>query len=302
MTATIVFNEKAGTFLNQTDGLTPAALQEALAAAGIEATLRPATGKAIEATLKQAVAEKPEALLVGGGDGTVSAAAALLAGTSLPLGVLPLGTLNHFAKDLGYPVDWREAVKALGTATVQRVDVAEVNGRVFINNCSVGSYADAVRRRDALRRQKGSGKWYAMLVASLAVFRELRRMRLHIETSGTTLDLRTPFLLVSNNRYTGHVLNASLRPQLDQGKLWLYTTRASRRGALLRMAWQSLIRRIDSADALEVHSTEEASVSIARGPMPAAADGEVLNLTPPLVFRIRPKALCVLAPVQDTQA
>jgi diacylglycerol kinase family enzyme len=172
-----------------------------------------------------------------------------------------------------------------------------VNGRIFINNCSLGSYADAVRRRDALQLEKGHGKWRAMVLASWTVFRKLRRLRLQITTPDRTLALRTPFVLVSNNRYTGHVLASSLRPRLDEGRLWLYTTRAHRHAALVRLMWQSLIRRIDQADELEVHSLVEATIIHDRGALPVAADGEVIEVKPPLHFKIRPASLLVLAPL-----
>jgi diacylglycerol kinase family enzyme len=216
------------------------------------------------------------------------------------LGVLPFGTLNHFARDIGVPLSWREAVSALASAPVKPVDVAEVNGRIFINNCSLGSYADAVRRRDALRRERGHGKWRAMILASWTVFRQLRRLRLQIEMPDVSLNLRTPFVLVSNNRYTGRVLSSSLRPQLDEGQLWIHTTRAHRHGALVRLMWQSIIRRIDEADELEVHAATSAMVKSISGAFPVAADGEVIDVLPPLHFRIRPGALLVLAPPADS--
>src|SRR5690606_10208238 len=148
------------------------------------------------------VAERPQALIVGGGDGSVSTAAQCLAGTGIALGVLPLGTLNHFARDLGLPLDWREAVEALAQAECRAIDVAEVNGRVFVNNCSIGAYAEAVRKRDALRSMHGTGKWWAMALATLAVFRRLRRIRIRVTAGGVARPLRTPFVVVSNNQYT----------------------------------------------------------------------------------------------------
>ena len=295
MNVIVVYNEKAGTAVSA-DGPSREALQEAFAAAGIQADVRNVPGDQVEVALRAAVREKPTVLYAGGGDGTISTAAGLVAGTDIVLGVLPLGTLNHFARDLGIPAHWREAVPALVAAPIRAVDVAEVNGRVFINNCSLGSYADAVRRRDALRREKGHGKWRAMILASWAVFRELRRMRLQIITPETTLTLRTPFVLIANNQYTGSVLATSLRPKLDEGRIWLYTTRARRHGALIRLAWQSLVRRIDAADDLEVHSFTSATITILRGRIPVAADGEIVNVAPPLHLKIRPGALRVLAP------
>jgi diacylglycerol kinase family enzyme len=297
MNAIVVFNDQSGSPGNGSDAPTPQLMQEAFAAAGINAEIHAVNGKAIDVALREAVKRRPDVVFAGGGDGTISSAAAHLVDTGIPLGVLALGTLNHFARDLGVPIPWREAIAALAIAPTRTVDVAEVNGRIFINNCSLGSYAEAVRRRDALRRTRGHGKWRAMIVASWAVFWELRRLRLQIQTPDRLLSLRTPFVLVANNRYTGHVLASSLRPKLDEGRLWLYTTRAHRHGALLRLMWQSLLRRIDAADALEVHSITEATITISRGLLPVAADGELIDVKPPLQFRIRPGALRVLAPL-----
>ncbi|ACB77174.1 diacylglycerol/lipid kinase family protein [Opitutus terrae] len=297
MNAILILNPQAGALAHGAgDAASPIKLHDAFAAAGVDVALRPVNGDELGATVAAAVAQKPEAIFVGGGDGTISAAAAHLVDTGVPLGVLPLGTLNHFARDLGVPTPWREAVVALACGQVRHVDVGEVNGRIFINNCSIGSYAEAVRRRDALRSDRGHGKWRAMLLASFSVFRELRRIRLHLNLPHQALDLRTPFLLVANNRYSGHVLESSLRDRLDQGQLWFYSTRARGRADVLRLVWQTLVRELDDADALDVQAASTAVLSSPQASLPVAADGELLTLHPPLQLRIRPGALSVLAP------
>ena len=302
MKALLILNDAAGSVNGDKDAVTADAVLEAFAKAGITVEPRVAPPKRLCETLQAAVDERPDALFVGGGDGTVSAAAGCLVGTEVALGVLPLGTFNHFARDLGLPLPWHEALAALATAQPRSVDVGEVNGRIFINNCSLGSYPDAVRERDALRRTRGAAKGFAMLLATIKVFRRLRRMRLRIETPGETLALRTPFMFVGNNAYSGHVFDHSLRPRLDDGRLWLYTTRARGRLSLLRLAWQSFIHRIDAADALESHSVTEATITSEIGrSIPIAADGELLDVQAPLRFRSRPKALRVLAPLEPTQ-
>lgn len=303
MNGVLIVNGQAGAAGTQRgDEPTPSTLREAFTAVGIEVRVMRVGGGALDSTVRDVVRQKPDAVFVGGGDGTVSAAARRLVDTGIPLGVVPLGTLNHFATDLRLPGDWRAAVAAFASAPPRAVDVAEVNGHVFINNCSLGAYADAVHRRDALRRTHGHGKWPAMLRASLAVFRELRRHRIHIQTPETSLALRTPLVLIANNRYTGHVLDASLRPRLDEGRLWLYTTRARGRADVLRLVWQTFVRRIDAADALHTCSTTAAIITTTPPRLPAAADGEVIELTSPLQFRIRPGALRVLAPLSPDPA
>lgn len=297
MNALLILNPRAGSLLNDApDPPNAIRLHDAFAAGGIDVSLHSLAGDELDAVVDKALTRRVDAVFVGGGDGTISAAAARLVGSGTPLGVLPLGTLNHFARDLGIPAAWREAVAALTRARVQTVDVGEVNGRVFINNCSIGSYAEAVRRRDALRRQHGHGKWRAMALAALGVFRDLKRLRLEVEFDGTRFNTRTPFLLVANNRYAGHVLDASLRPQLDEGRLWLYSTRAKGRADLLRLIWQTLVRNLDEADALDFHPATHARITSPLPRLPIAADGEVLNLEPPFRFRIRARALHVLVP------
>ena len=135
-----------------------------------------------------------------------------------------------------------------------------------------------------------------MTLATITVFRRLRRLRLRIETDDTQLALRTPFVVVSNNRYSGRVLDYSLRPRLDEGLLWVYTTRARRHGDLVRFMWQSLVRSIDAVDGLEMIATRDATVSHKHGRLAVAADGELISLEQPLRFRIRRQALRVIVP------
>ncbi|MES2696077.1 MAG: diacylglycerol kinase family protein [Verrucomicrobiota bacterium] len=297
MSAILILNHAAGSVNGDRDAVLPEEVVAAFAEAGITVTLRASAPDQLRATLAAAVAARPSAIFVGGGDGTISTAAGVLAGTGIPLGVLPLGTLNHFARDLGLPIDWKEAVAALAVAPTRAVDLGEVNGRIFVNNCSLGSYPEAVRHREKLRHEHGRGKWLAMALATFAVFRRLRRLRVRIDMPNTTFTLRTPFVFVGNNCYTGHVFDHSLRCCLDDGQLSIYTTSARRHFTLLRLVWQTLFRRIDAADALDVRTTREAIITnLTSRPLPIAVDGELVQLQAPLRFRIRPGALHVFAP------
>ncbi len=297
----MILNDQAGRASKGPAEATPEALRAALAEAGVTAEVHELPADRIARALADAVAARPDAVIIGGGDGTVRGAAAALAGTGVPLGVLPLGTLNHFAKDLKMPADLKEAVAVLARGVKRAVDIGEVNGHVFINNCSVGAYAEAVRRREALRDGRGLGKWWAMIRASFEEFRRLRRLRLRISVAGgKPCAVRTPVVVIGNNRYSGHLLSQSLRPRLDEGQLWLYTVHAHRHLALLRMMLQSLVGRLDEADALAAQPATEIVIESDGGPLPVAADGEVLALKAPLRFRIRPRALWVIVPEAQT--
>jgi diacylglycerol kinase family enzyme len=290
----VILNEKSGTAAK---GAEPSAVRDAFARVGVEAEVSALQPGAIEEALQAAVAARPEAVIDGGGDGTIRCAAAVLAESGVALGVLPLGTLNHFAKDLGVPAALDEAIAALAAGAYGEVDVGEVNGHVFINNCSLGSYPEAVRRREALRREKGHGKWWAMCRAVLRTFVRLRRLRLHIAVDcQPARAVYAPFVFVANNRYSGHLFSPNRRPALDAGLLWVYAAHAHRHLTIVRMFFQALFRRIDAADALEAQSGKEVVIEHRGGPLAAALDGELVQLESPLRFRMRPRVLRVLLP------
>lgn len=294
--AIAILNPHAGSLRGSEPEHVAGEIRAAFAGVGVTiAMTKLDAGGRLKSLCAEIAAQRPDAVFVGGGDGTISTAAGCLAGTGIPLGVLPLGTLNHFARDLGIPADWREAVPVFGMKHFANVDLGEVNGRLFLNNCSLGAYPEAVRRRDALRRERGTRKWAAMFIASIAVFRRLKSLRFQVRTGDVARSIRAPFLVVANNRYSGYVLDGSLRARLDQHQLWIYTTRVQRRWALLRLAWQSLLRRIDSADDLESWAAAELSIQVERhrGRLPIGIDGEVTDLVPPLRFRVVPDALRV---------
>ncbi|MGE5600537.1 MAG: diacylglycerol/lipid kinase family protein, partial [Pseudomonadota bacterium] len=123
-------------------------IRAALANAGIKGRVELLDGAAIAEQAKKAAEAGAELIVVGGGDGTISAAAGALAGTETSLGILPLGTLNHFARDLGIPMKLDEAAKVIAAGQTRVVDVAEVNGRTFINNSAIGLYPLMVIDRD----------------------------------------------------------------------------------------------------------------------------------------------------------
>src|SRR6202030_569268 len=118
--------------------------------------------------------------------------AGVLAGSGVPLGILPLGTMNHFAKDLGIPTSVEGAVGVIATETARSVDLGEVSGQVFINNSSIGIYPYMVLERERERRRKRLSKWMAMILAGLRVLRHLPVFRLRIRVEGVSELIRSP--------------------------------------------------------------------------------------------------------------
>jgi diacylglycerol kinase family enzyme len=277
-------------------------LKEMFAAAGREARVTVATGggNQLREAAERAVADGCEALVAGGGDGTINLAASVLVGRDIPLGVVPLGTLNHFAKDLGIPLELEDAVRVILGGITCRVDVGEVNGRVFINNSSLGVYPAVVRLRERYRAS-GLGKWVAALWASLTVLRRNPFMAVRLIVQDETTVRRTPFVLVGNNEYRMVGLQAGTRDSLTGHHLAVYVLNADRRVGVLRLAWQVLIKGVDEVKELDLLTVQETTIETRRPRLQVALDGEVVILESPLEYRSRPAALQVYVPA-DTSA
>ena len=271
-------------------------LGEIFADAGREARITLAEGGAeINASMRRAVEGGCDALVAGGGDGTINSAASAVIGRKIPLGVLPLGTLNHFAKDIGIPLDIDEAAKVVLQGVVCKVDVGEVNDRIFLNNSSLGAYPAIVRLRDRYRT-KVRGKWIAALWAGLTVMRRNPFMAVRIVVEEKAIVRRTPLVLVANNEYRASGIQAGTRESLARGRLALYVLNAERRPGLLRLAWEVLLKGAEQAKEIDLVTVEEATIETRRRRLQVATDGEVFTLESPLNYRIRPGALRVYVP------
>lgn len=246
-------------------------------------------------TLARKAGEAGGVVAAGGGDGTVSAVAAGLVDGAAALGVLPLGTLNHFAKDMRIPLDLEQAIRTLFTGAEIRVDVGEVNGRIFLNNSSVGFYPQIVRERERLQR-RGSTKWVAFGHAAAQVLR--RGITIHVrleDDRGGAHQIETPFVFVGNNPYEVTGLEIGTRARLDCGTLWLCTAPRAGRAKLLRLALQALLGRVDTADLFR-QDVKTLQIQSRRHHLLVARDGEVGMMRTPLQYRVRPAALRVLVP------
>ena len=235
-------------------------------------------------------------IIAGGGDGTVNALASVLAGTDTALGVLPLGTLNHFARDLRIPLGLGAAVETVVKGVRKAVDVGEVNGRVFVNNSSIGLYPEIVRRREKQRRRLGRSKWHAMLWATHMVLRAHPFLELALELDGVAQHRRTPFVFVGNNVYQMEGFYIGLRERLDCGVLSVYVTQRHSRLRLVLLALRALVGRLHQARDFEASTTRELRIESRHKRLLVATDGEVAALDLPLEYRIRPGALQVIAP------
>ncbi|MDQ3224611.1 MAG: sphingosine kinase [Gemmatimonadota bacterium] len=271
-------------------------LEEIFAVANREVRITLAKGgSSMSAAMRRAAGEGCETLVAGGGDGTINAGASAALERGIPLGVVPLGTLNHFAKDLGIPLDVDQAAEVVLEGVVCKVDVGEVNGRLFLNNSSLGVYPAIVRLRERYQAS-GSGKWIAALWASLTVLRRNPFLAVRIIAEGQAAVRRTPFVFVGNNEYRMAGLNAGARDSVAGGHLALYVLNADRRIGLLRLGWQVVLKGGDDVKELDLLTVDEATIETRRRRLRVAVDGEVVALESPLKYRIRAGALRVHVP------
>ena len=164
-------------------------------------------------------------MIVGGGDGSVGAAARAVAGSEAILGILPMGTLNHFARDLGLPLKLDQAAAVIAGGQPRAVDVAEVNGRIFVNNAAIGLYPLMVLDRESQQERLGRSKRLAMLVASIRTLVRFHHQRLTLSGDGGEARVDTPLLFVGNNDYRLAIPGAGRRERLDGGRLCVFVMR-----------------------------------------------------------------------------
>jgi diacylglycerol kinase family enzyme len=271
-------------------------LGDAFNASGADARISLA-GDGVElVTLAQrAAVSDAESVVAGGGDGTINTVAAALIDTGKTLGVLPFGTMNHFAKDLGIPLDLEGAIETVVAGHVVSVDIGEVNGRIFLNNSSLGLYPRIIRERERQQRL-GWGKWPAYVWAAIGVLRRYPFLEIRLTVDGNAMIGRTPFVFVGNNAYDMERFTIGSRACLDKGELSLYTTSRTGRLGLTRLALGALLGRLRQDRDFLAFATKDAWIGTQHRRIRVALDGEVTIMEPPLHYLVRPGALRVLAP------
>ena len=280
------------------DASLPDTLRRLFEQAGVEVDVRSVeAGADLGAEIEAAKADRPDLIVAAGGDGTVSAVAAALVDGDITLGVLPVGTLNHFAKDLGIPLELPKAVQAIVGGRILRIDVGEVNGRVFVNNSSLGLYPDIVRDRETQQRRLGRGKWPALAWASMAALRRYSFLRVTLCIDGTEHLRRTPFVFVGNNEYQMEGFSIGGRAGgLHAGRLSVYFAQQPGRLRLLLLALRALVGRLKQARDFEARLTTEFVIESRHPRLRVATDGEITEMDTPLRYRTRPASLRVVLP------
>lgn len=276
------------------------AIRRRFALHGVKADVRLVeAGGNIGDAAARAVADDPQVIVAGGGDGTLNAVAGAIVGQSIAFGVLPLGTLNHFAKDAGIPLDLDAAVATICTGDVKEVDIGRVNGRLFLNNSSLGLYPQVVKEREVLTERLGHTKWPSFVWAALNVLRRFPFLDVQVRIDGKSVSYRAPVVFIGNNHYELHGMAIGERHCLDAGFLSVDIVSAKSRAKLIALAADALLGHLGEATDFISFGTTEVVVRTRRTRIVVAIDGEVHQLQTPLVYGIEARALRVLVPADN---
>lgn len=278
-------------------------LRAAFAAEGREAKIAIVAGEDLLQALDDAAADdRIDAIVAGGGDGTVSAAAAAAWRGDKALGVLPAGTMNLFARSLRIPLDLDEAAAALARARPARSDIGLADGRAFVHQFSVGLHAYILSTRESFDYDSRIGKLLASARASLRAFSRPRAYRAEITHDGARDRGRYAWIAVSNNPYgVGHMPYAD---RVDGGRLGLYRVGRIGQGAATRLAADMLRGAWEENPHLLAAEAQRVELVFPRRRRNdrAAIDGELIPLPERVVIEIRPGALRTLNPLAEDEA
>jgi diacylglycerol kinase family enzyme len=295
----VIVNRAGGTAAALGDALADR-IAAAFAAADAVADVHLVDGEAIADTVR-AFHDAP-VIVIGGGDGTLGTAAqARIDGGGVggggAFGILPLGTRNHLALQLGIPADLEEAAAVIAASATRQIDLATVNDVGFVNNVSVGVYPLMVRWRDVERSRRGLPKWLATLPAAWATLRRLPHHRLRLVSGGGIRPIVTPLLFVGNNRYILERGRLGERMALDDGLLSVFAVGAHSRLGMIWLALRTMLGFSDPArDFAALGDTPAFTVLSRSSHIDVALDGEVRRMATPLRFALRPRALTVIVP------
>jgi diacylglycerol kinase family enzyme len=288
---TVIVNSRSGASTDESR----ARIKTAFDRTGLEPRLLVVDGHELERTAESA-AQAGDLLVAAGGDGTVSTVAGVAVRTGATFGVIPLGTLNHFAKDAGIPLEVDAAVEAIVAGRTAALDTAALNGRTFVNNASVGFYARLVRERQ-LEQRRGHGKWTAFAIGLLRASRQYRQITVRMTVDGRSIVRRTPFVFIGNGEYRDEGLAAGSRTSLTAGYLWIALAPECSRVEMIALVVRALAGRLTPDVPLEEFRGAEVTIEPRGQGAGVAVDGELAAARPPFTSVSRPGTLLTRLPL-----
>lgn len=293
----VILNRDGGSLRSRDVGRFADEVRATLEGLGHEVSAAVVGGSGVEDALREAADSGGDVVMVGGGDGTISAAAASLAGSDKALAVLPAGTMNLFARSLDIPLDLDAAVLALGGGKVRAVDVARAGDRIFVHQFSVGLHAKLVRLREKHSFRSRPGKMWASFRAGFSAFLRPPRLAAELTVDGRRFVVRTAGIGITNNLFgEGYRLPYAARP--DGGVLGVYVTVARRRRDLAGFAIGAMLGRWRRNEHVDIHAGRDVTLRLVahHRRFGCSLDGELAPLAEETRLSILPGALRVVVP------
>ena len=287
----VLSNPKSGTALRN-----PGAVDRAMAIFGDRAELRPFSGDPADEAAR-AVREGFRIIVAAGGDGSVAGVAHALAGTEAALAVLPLGTFNYFARGLKMPEDPEAAARAILSGTPHRISVGTLNGRVFLNNVSIGLYPAILEEREATYARFGRYRILAHLASLRTILRFQHPHRMEIVQDDTRHRIRTPMVFVARSAYQLDQFGLEGGEAISDDRFVVFLAHQQTRLAFLRLAWRLIRRRVDHGRDVILSTPRSIAITVrGRRRMAVALDGEKLRMRLPLTIALADDVLRVILP------
>lgn len=235
-----------------------------------------------------------------GGDGTINAVCQAVLGTGLKMGVIPGGTFNYFARNMGIPEDPEQAIDALLHAEVKPVQIGLINDRVFLVNASLGLYPKLLEDREAYKQRYGRSRLVALVSAIATLARAHRRFHLSFNSDNTQGELRSVSILVNNNALQLSQIGIEEAEKVEQGKLIAIFAKPRHRLSLYGLLLRGLVSRLGEAEHIDSFALKQMNVSLGRRRkrVKVATDGEIIWMRSPLVFKVAKPALPLLIPAK----
>ena len=259
----------------------------------------PTASETLTAQLKQLKEFNPDLAVAAGGDGTVGALIDSFPAEKIPIAIIPCGTFNHFASDAGVPLEMKASVAAAFSGSLEKLDAASVNGRLFINNSSIGLYPHSVEVRENLEKKYGHNRWLFLILAFSRIFTRFPVYKVTLKINGREEKHITSSLFVGNNKYEVELLKFGSRESLKDGKLSLYFSKCRNRWKFLRNAFFLVLGRLEQAENFELLLVDDVYIQTQKRKVRVSADGELIRLSPPLRYESLPGAVKIILLKQE---
>lgn len=292
----VVINRRSGTAVRLSSEKCAGLVREMFERYGAAVEMREVEPDELGDALKEASKREPSALIVGGGDGTVLAGAEVAREKGIPLGILPLGTFNHAARDLNLPLELEDSIEAIASGHIEEIDMGIVNGKQFLCVCVLGFYSEYARKGDAVRSARWWTKLFRRMMASLSSFSSYPLLDLNLKMGSEEKQVRSRFVAVSNNPYSGTKGVMLQKEAMDTGQLGIYisTHRSLERVAGTSFAFLS--GNLEEDPDILTYQAEKVEISCGMKTLKILLDGEVVKESTPLRFSIEHKAIEVIVP------